>query len=359
MRTQSNKVNFNGENIYVGIDVHLKSWAVTIYTEHLHHKTFSQPPVPILLWKYLDENFPGGNYYSAYEAGFCGFHIHFELEKLNIKNIVVNPADIPTSQKEHVHKNDSCDSKKIARSLRAKELTGIHIPLIETLENRSLVRSREMLVKDLVRFKQRIKSFLYFYGIAYPPEFEKSSCHWSKRFLKWLKEISLNTQNGNEALSLLIREVEQQRLLLLEVNKKIQSLAISDKYIKEMELIRSVPGIGLITGLTFLLEIENIERFSNTDKLACFVGIIPTCHSSGETSNNGEMTFRGQIHLKKGLIESAWVASRIDPVLTHSFIKLCKRMEPNKAIIRIARKLLNRIYYTLKKQHNYEYGMVK
>jgi len=75
MRTQSNKVNFNGENIYVGIDVHLKSWAVTIYTEHLHHKTFSQPPVPILLWKYLDENFPGGNYYSAYEAGFCGFHI--------------------------------------------------------------------------------------------------------------------------------------------------------------------------------------------------------------------------------------------------------------------------------------------
>ena len=74
MRTQSNKVNFNGENIYVGIDVHLKSWAVTIYTEHLHHKTFSQPPVPILLWKYLDENFPDGNYYSAYEAGFCGFH---------------------------------------------------------------------------------------------------------------------------------------------------------------------------------------------------------------------------------------------------------------------------------------------
>jgi len=64
------------------------------------------------------------------------------------------------------------------------------------------------------------------------------------------------------------------------------------------------------------------------------------------------MTFRGQIHLKKGLIESAWVASRIDPALTHSFIKLCKRMEPNKAIIRIARKLLNRIYYTLKKEHN-------
>ena len=108
-----------------------------------------------------------------------------------------------------------------------------------------------------------------------------------------------------------------------------------------------------------MTHIETIDRFKNTDYLASYVGLIPNSHSSGESENKGEMTFRGQIHLKKGLIESAWVASRIDPALTHSFIQLCKRMEPNKAIIRIARKLLNRIYYTLKKKHKYEYGMVK
>ena len=55
MRTQSNKLNFEGENIYVGIDVHLKSWNVTIYTEYLHHKTLNQPPVPSILRDYRSE----------------------------------------------------------------------------------------------------------------------------------------------------------------------------------------------------------------------------------------------------------------------------------------------------------------
>ena len=46
MQKQSNTLNFEGQNIYVGIDVHLKSWTVSILTEHLHHKTFVQPPSP-------------------------------------------------------------------------------------------------------------------------------------------------------------------------------------------------------------------------------------------------------------------------------------------------------------------------
>ena len=82
MQTQSNKINFNGQSIYVGIDVHLKSWKVTIMTEKLNHKTFSQNPNPELLCQYLTRNFPGGQYYSAYEAGFCGYWIHNKLTSL-------------------------------------------------------------------------------------------------------------------------------------------------------------------------------------------------------------------------------------------------------------------------------------
>ena len=73
MQTQSNKIDFKGQNIYVGFDVHLKSWTVTIMTEKLTHKTFSQPPKPEALYHYLVKTFPGGTYYSAYEAGFCGY----------------------------------------------------------------------------------------------------------------------------------------------------------------------------------------------------------------------------------------------------------------------------------------------
>ena len=56
MQKQSNTLNFEGQNIYVGIDVHLKSWTVSILTEHLHHKTFVQPPSPEALSRSAPES---------------------------------------------------------------------------------------------------------------------------------------------------------------------------------------------------------------------------------------------------------------------------------------------------------------
>ena len=88
MQTQSNKIDFTGQNIYVGFDVHLKSWSVTIMTEKLTHKTFSQAPDPEVLYNYLSKTFPGANYYSAYEAGFCGYWIHNKLIEFGIKSMV-------------------------------------------------------------------------------------------------------------------------------------------------------------------------------------------------------------------------------------------------------------------------------
>ncbi|MDD3321260.1 MAG: hypothetical protein PHS59_07440 [Paludibacter sp.] len=72
MQTQRKELNYEGQNIYVGLDVHLKSWNTSIYTDSLHYKTFNGPPQPEALLEYLICNFPNGNYFSAYEAGFCG-----------------------------------------------------------------------------------------------------------------------------------------------------------------------------------------------------------------------------------------------------------------------------------------------
>lgn len=73
MHTKVNESTFAGQPIYVGIDVHLRSWKVTVMAGDVYCKTFSAPPEADKLANYLKENFPGGNYYSAYEAGFCGF----------------------------------------------------------------------------------------------------------------------------------------------------------------------------------------------------------------------------------------------------------------------------------------------
>jgi len=188
MQTQRTELNFEGQNLFVGIDVHLKSWTVSILSEKLSHKTFTQPPNAETLHNYLLRNFPGGVYHSVYEAGFSGFWTHYKLKEMGINNIVINAADVPTSQKEHLLKDDPTDSRKLARSLRSGDLKAIYIPDPFTIEDRSLVRLRSTLVKDMVKYKVRIKSFLYFYGISYPQEFEKSGTHWSRRFMKWLSE---------------------------------------------------------------------------------------------------------------------------------------------------------------------------
>ncbi|MDD3210867.1 IS110 family transposase [Bacteroides graminisolvens] len=123
---------------------------------------------------------------------------------MGVENIIINPADVPTSQKEDLQKTDSVDRRKIARSLRADELVGIYIPKANTLEARTLLRSSDAIVRDLSRMKQRVKSLLYYYGISYPSDFERSGTHWSRKLMKWFREdVRLSTPAGMDGLKLL------------------------------------------------------------------------------------------------------------------------------------------------------------
>ena len=90
MGGRKNEISFKGQKIYVGIDVHLKSWSVTILSETSVLKKFSQHPSPQILYGFLMRSYPGAEYHSVYEAGFCGFWIHERLMALGIDNIVVN-----------------------------------------------------------------------------------------------------------------------------------------------------------------------------------------------------------------------------------------------------------------------------
>lgn len=105
--------------------------------------------------------------------------------------------------------------------------------------------------------------------------------------------------------------------------------------------MRTIPGIGLINTMFILTEVEDINRFPNADKFASFIGLIPMSHSSGEKDKIGSITFRSHDYLRSAFIESAWVTIRMDPAMLLSFQNLVKRMEPNNAIVRIARKMAN------------------
>lgn len=183
MPMQSKELNFKGQNIFIGIDVHLKSWKVCIYVSGVKMKPFSQPPSAAALRFHLDTNYPGGIYHSAYESGFCGFSVHYDLIRLGINNIVFNAADISDTHKERSRKTDSTDSAKIARNLSKGELVPIHVPSEKAISDRELLRTRFALVKSCSQTKMRIKSLLFLHGIKYPEQFDSPGTHWSRRFV--------------------------------------------------------------------------------------------------------------------------------------------------------------------------------
>lgn len=358
MHRKISEKSFDGQSIYVGIDVHLKSWKVSVMSDQILYKTFSAPPQADKLRNYLHTNFPGAEYFSAYEAGFSGFWLHRELTKLGIKSIVVNPADIPTTDKERKQKEDKRDSRKIARTLQAGQLKGIFIPSVRIQQDRILLRTRETIVKDLRRNKTRVKSLLYFQGINYPERFHTESSHWSKLFIQWIEGINFDHDSGKTGLNVLLEMVKYQRSLLLKVTRQIRELAATTDYKQNAELLLSVPGIGILTAMKLLTELENIERFKDFDQLCSFVGLVPSTDSSGENQIDRGITTRKNSRLMVSLIESSWVAIRSDPALLIAFQKLCKRIPANKAIVRIAKKLLRRIVTVLRKKEKYEKGVI-
>lgn len=359
MQRKVKTISFHGQRIYIGIDVHKKNWTITVMTQNSLIKTFSQDPDAGVLHNYLHRTFPGGSYYSAYEAGFCGFSVHHGLGQHGIKNIVVNPADIPTTDKERKQKEDRRDSRKIARSLKNGELTGIHVPSQESEGLRSLVRYRKTLVKEIARHKNRIKSHLYCFGITVPGPLEQASIYWSGKFTSWLETIEQSTAYGDMVLQGTLGTIKHLRSELLKVNRKLRELEKQGPCSPILKLLRSIPGIGLIVAVTLLSELETIMRFKNLDHLCSFVGLVPRTNSSGENEKTGGITPRSNNPLRGQLVESAWIASRNDPALAQCYLELCKRMKPNQAIIRIAKKLVNRIRYVLKNEKEYVYSVVQ
>lgn len=360
MQSKVTKESFKGQSFYVGIDYHKKSWKVTILGEQYEHKSMSQDPSPEILANYLKRNFPGATYNAVYEAGFSGFKSCRKLNELGINCMVIHPADVPSTQKERLQKTDKADSRKLAKSLRDKAFESIHIPDSQLEAERALVRQRFRIMKDLSRTKNRVKSLLFQFGINVPDRFTSSQTrHWSKVYINWLKELIISDQNLRQVINNYIGIGERQRKELLLLNKQVRNLSQSPKYNANYQLLLGMPGVGLMTAMTFLTQIGDINRFERLDDLCNYVGLVPRMYGSGDKMQVGKLIKRGRKELKIMLIESSWEAIRKDPALMLKFNELSNRMPKNKAIIRIARKILSRIRFVLKNQQPYELSVIK
>ena len=358
MQEQYTKVDFRGQHVYVGIDVAQRSWRVHIVVEEVFHKRFTQQPDPHALAEYLRRHFPGAEYHCVYEAGYCGFWIQQSFQRLGIDCMVTNAADVPTSDKERRHKNDTVDAGKLVRERRNGTLKAIYVPQRTALEDRSLVRMRTRFVRKQTRCKNQIKALLAFYGLSHQDELNGPGRYWSRAYVRSIERVVMERSSGQQALKALLAELLFLRETIAGLTKQIRLLAHEEPYQADVKRLSAIPGISITGAMTLLTELVTIERFKTLDQLASYTGLIPGEHSSGEVEVDTEITSRRNPSLRHMLIECAWVAKREDPAMLLAFGQLCKRMEPREAIVRIARKLLNRIRFVLRHDEPYVTGVV-
>ena len=348
---QTNLKDFSGETIYVGIDSHLKSWNVTVMTAEMELRNFTQEPDGNQLASFLKRHYPGADYKCVYEAGFAGFTPQRILTQQGIHCQVIHPADVPTSDKEKRQKTDRVDSRKLARGLKNNDLKAIYIPAEREQQDRTLLRVNDKLTRDITRAKNRIKSFLMFFGITIPKELDNGK--WSKGFVAWLEKVKPGGR-ADISFQVLLTEYkllrEQERML----DKEIKVLSGHTDYKQGVALLTSIPGIGLQTAMILLTEIGDINRFGNIKALCAYFGLIPDCHDSGDTKKVGGNTNRGNVYLKYIIVEVSWMCIRYDSSLLLAYKSAVRMMDKNKAIIKVARKLLNRVRFVLKNNQPYQ-----
>lgn len=356
MSNTKKTLDFKNVKFFIGLDVHKKQWTVTVRSNKIRLKTFSMNPSVEELKRYLQQNYPSGEYYSVYEAGFCGYWIHRQLCQNEIKNIIINPADVPSTGKEKSVRRDPIDSNKLSRELENQSLVGIYIPDEFHQELKSLCRLREEVVKNQTRIKNRIKMHLHYYGIKIPPEI---GGNWSSRFIDWLRSIKFKYGPAGTYLNFCLDELEEHRKRLLKIVRQLKEYCKVEEIKKIINCLQSVPGIGFLTALTFYSELVTMDRFISLDHLMSYVGLVPSVSCSDEKEINRGLTKRRNSYLRHLIVESAWVAIRKDPALLMSFNNLSKRMKKQEAIIRIAKKLLNRIRFVWKNRKDYVMGSIE
>jgi len=343
----------NTSELYIGIDVHKKSWSVNLRTDLFDHKTFSMSPDSSGLVRYVNNHFEGYQVKCCYEACCCGYSAFRQLSEVGWEVMVVNPADVPIVNKQQQHKSDKVDCRHLCKQLQAGQLRGIYVPDEKQEQLRSLFRQRSNLTMALRTIKCHIKGELLYYSIEVPKEYDNNN--WCKSFIAWIEKLEWKYETGKESLQSKLRQLHFSYYEWLGVSNTLRSY-VRKHYKKDYYLLRSVPGIGPLTAIGILAELGDIRRFRNLDRLASYVGLIPSVYSSGEVLQTKGLTPRSKRLLRSYLIEAAWTAVRRDMVL-QEYYRSHSGKPANKIIVKVARKLLSRIWHVIKNEVYYQSGV--
>ena len=343
------------KNVFVGIDVHKKSYSFTTRDSNGIVKSKKIPADIRQLYAYIRrKDLYSRNIVCAYEAGPTGFHVHDFLSSRGIPCLVVPPYSIRKACNQRV-KNDKIDSLKIAKDLQDGELESIRVPMGNYRELRNLVKTRTVYARSRTIAKQRIKALLLSSHLY--EQIKEDDRYWTRRYINKLKEIECSSAVKTR-LDMLLMDLEYARKQLLSIHREIKKFCEEDKDIsKNITFLRSIPGIGFTIAVTILGAIGDPANLNNVREIAAYVGVVPTEYSSGDKVSKGNITRLGNRTLRFMLVEAAWSAIRKDAELYQFYHRIRKRHHPKvgarKATVAVARKLTQRIYRVLKDQREY------
>jgi transposase len=184
---------------------------------------------------------------------------------------------------------------------RAGELSAVYVPDPADEAMRDLSRARQDAVNATKKAKQRLKAFLLRNRIVY-----SGRSAWSKAYFRWLADITMAYPAQQVALQEYIDAVHEGIQRVERLADQIRHLVPGWRLAPVVSALQAARGVSLVVAVTLLAELGDLSRFHKPSQLMAHLGLVPSEHSSGESTKRGAITKTGNSHARRALVEAAW-----------------------------------------------------
>lgn len=285
----------------------------------------------------------------AVEACSLAFIMEREMRSIGCQVVILNPSSLAIIYAS-TKKTDKEDALKLARLIKVYEkedLPVVQPPSDKEMYRRKLMSECEVLKRDRTREINRLHALFLQCGIT---EIKKSDLSTEKNRTAVLPQLTgYEAEQGQRGCERLERVEEQLKVL----DEKIKEECKEDVNI---QLAKTIPGVGDKTALIFSAYVGDCSRFSNAAQVANYLGLVPRVDSSGTLIRYGGITKKGNGYARSLLYQAAWalVRSRDGGALKQKFLYMSEYGKSKKvSITATARKLAELLYTVIKTKQAY------
>jgi transposase len=230
-------------------------------------------------------------------------------------------------------KNDRIDAGKIADCLRCDFLPECHMVSTEIRDRRRTLRYRHLIVRQMVQMKNRVSGLLLETGVS----------HNKQRLHKvgYFGELLETNKDINDSIRPLLRLSRETIVRLQKTDYALVSSLQRDPILAErIKNLRTVPGVGPITALTWALEMGDVARFRSTKQAISYCGLCGDEKSSADKVLRTPLSKQRNKHIQRVLVEAAKLAPKQSHELALVYEKEKQKGNANRATLAVARKMV-------------------